>query len=142
MSWYKKAQNVTEHDLDCPECGGKLRLRDSQYGLYYRCENDCGVTHGAFKDGRPRGVPGDLETIALRKAAHNKFDELWKNEPDPKEARNKAYRWLASKMACPPHQCHMALFNKEQLRQVISICNYAFQQKKQREEDKSQMELF
>ena len=143
MNWYKTSQeNIIEQDLDCPECGGKLRLKESKYGLYYKCENNCGVTHGAFKDGRPRGVPGNLEIINLRKAAHSKFDELWKDEDNPQEARTKAYRWLARKMGCQPFKCHMALFNKQQLQQVISICNYALEQKKKREQEINQLELF
>ena len=143
MNWYKKAQEK-EHDLTCPECGSKLKLRKSDYGLYYRCENypKCKVTHGAFKDGKPRGIPGDLETIALRKAAHNKINELIKNEPNPKEAQQKYYNWLANKLNVPKNLCHMSLFDKETLRRVIGICNYLIEQKKKRQEElKFQPEL-
>jgi hypothetical protein len=164
MNWYKIAQEdlaeeleqamgsdkpdkpdkPQEHDLDCPECGAKLELiPKSPYGPYYRCEDKCGVTHGANKDGSPIGIPGDLETMALRKAAHAKFDQLWKNEPNPKEARNKAYYWLSRKMGCHRNQCHMAQFNKTQLRQVISLSEYQLQKKRKREQKKDiQPELF
>ena len=145
MKIYKIAEDeFTVQDIDCPECGGKLLFTPKgAYGPYYKCENNCGVTHGAWPDGRSKGVPGDLETISLRKAAHNKFDQLWKNEPDPKEARAKAYAWLAKKMVCHKNQCHMAQFDKTQLRQVISICEYALNQKRKRDEQKDQQpELF
>jgi len=142
-NWYKKAQ-VEKENMDCPECGAKLEfIPESRYGAYYKCEKGCGVTHGAWDDGRPKGVPGDLETMALRKAAHAKFDQLWKDESDPKEARSKAYHWLSRKMGCHKNQCHMALFDKTQLRQVVSICEYALQQKKKREQQQDiQPELF
>ena len=141
-NWYKQAQEAQEWDLNCPECGGKLRLRSGDWGPYYSCENRCGVTHGAFKSGKPRGVPGDLETIALRKAAHEKFDQLWKMHSHIPNARTKAYEWLARKMNCPISECHMAKFNKEQLRRVIGISNWALEQYKKREEEKkTQLEL-
>ena len=157
MNWYKKANTAEElqsamnsfkppksqgQDLDCPECGAKLEfIPESIYGPYYRCEKKCGVTHGAWKDGRPKGIPGDLETMALRKAAHNKFDELWKNEPNPQEARSKAYTWLAHKIGCHKNQCHMAQFDKTQLRQIIGICEHALHKKRQLKQD-MQSELF
>jgi len=130
--------------FDCPECGAKLRfIPQGKFGPYYRCEQNCGVTHGAWDDGRPKGVPGDLETMKLRKAAHNKFDQMWKNEADPKEARSKAYEWLSRKIGCHKNQCHMALFDKEQLRRVIGICEFALQQKRKNELGKNiQPELF
>jgi ssDNA-binding Zn-finger/Zn-ribbon topoisomerase 1 len=144
MNWYKIAQEVKEHDLDCPECGSKLKLHKWNDRFYYRCQNypDCKVTHGAFKDGKPQGVPGDLETIALRKAAHNKIKEMIENESNPKEAQQKYYNWLARKLNVPRNLCHMALFDKETLRRVIGMCNYLIEQKKKRKEEiKYQPEL-
>lgn len=147
MNWYKKAQGETGNPpeyLDCPECGSKLQLSRGEQGLYYRCENypDCRVTHGAFEDGRPRGIPGDLETIALRKAAHEKFRKLWINEPNTKDAKQEAFNWLARKMGCHRNQCLMALFNKEQLRRVIGLCEFELNKRRQRkEEQKTQLEL-
>jgi len=143
MNWYKTSQEK-ERDLTCPECGSKLKLQQGDYGLYYRCENypKCKVTHGAFKDGKPIGVPGDLETIALRKAAHNKINELLKNETDPKEAQQRYYNWLAGKLNVPKNMCHMALFDKKTLRRVVGICNYLIERKKKRQEElKFQPEL-
>jgi endogenous inhibitor of DNA gyrase (YacG/DUF329 family) len=138
MNWYKKAKI---QEMNCPECGAKLEfVPNGQYGPYYKCEKNCGVTHGAWENGDPKGVPGDLETINLRKAAHKKFDQLWKNEPNPKEARNKAYEWLSRKMGCPKHQCHISMFNKTQLQQVIGICEHILKKKQNINED--QLKLF
>lgn len=145
MNWYKKAQidNPSGH-LNCPECGSKLQLSRGEKGSYYRCENypDCRVTHRSLKDGRPLGVPGDLETIALRKAAHEKFRKLWINESDTKEAKQQAFNWLARKMGCHRNQCLMALFNKEQLRRVIGLCEFELNKRKNTQKElQTQMEL-
>ena len=147
MNWYKIAALEDEsrgQDLDCPECGAKLVfVSDSRYGPYYKCEMACGVTHGAWPDGRPKGIPGDLETMSLRKSAHAKFDQLWKNEADPKEARTKAYAWLAHKMGCHKNQCHMAQFDKTQLRRAMGYCENVLNQKRVREQQSEQQpELF
>jgi len=142
-NWYKTSQK--EYDLDCPECGSKLKLRHSDnWGYYYACEKypDCKVTHGAFKDGRPRGVPGDLETIALRKAAHKKFDMLWQGQADEKKSRSDAYKWLSMKLNTPYDKCHIALFGKKTLRELIGLCEYELNsRKKRKEEQKTQMEM-
>ncbi len=133
-----------QEDLMCPECGGKmLFVPNGKYGPYYACEHypECRVTHGARKDGSPAGTIGDLETIALRKAAHKKFDALWRNEPNPVEARTYWYKWLARKLSIPLHECHMAKFDKSTLRQVIGLMEY-INNKKNEEADDSQPSLF
>ena len=132
-------------DLVCPECGGKMNfVPKSKYGPFYACEHypECKVSHGAKKDGSPAGTIGDLETIALRKAAHKKFDALWKNDPNPTAARTYWYKWLARKLAIPLHECHMAKFNKETLRQVIGLMEWVNNKRKEEEGGTTQPSLF
>ena len=137
MNWYKQSQ--VERDLDCPECGGKLRLKKHhQYGDYYECESGCGVRHGAKANGEPQGIPGDLETIALRKAAHTKFDSLWREDPEPDGARTRWYHWLSRKLGVHKNECHMALFDKETLRRVIGLCEFQLNNRRKAEENKGQ----
>jgi len=49
--------------LTCPECGRRMRLRNSRYGEFYGCSGypKCRITHGAYPDGRPLGVPGKVK---------------------------------------------------------------------------------
>jgi hypothetical protein len=65
----------------CPECGERMVLRASRYGLFYGCERFplCNAAHGAHRDtGKPLGVPADAETKRARIRAHDAFDTLWK----------------------------------------------------------------
>jgi len=146
MNWYKKAQEEQVNDLECPECGSTLRfVPDGKFGPFYSCPN-CPVTHSALKSGKPRGIPGNLETIALRKAAHNKMTELEDlyvrlYKKDKKEATKAIYRWLAKRMVCPTNKCHMSLFNKEQLQQAIGICEFEAHKMRKRLDNSPQLEF-
>lgn len=149
MRWIRDASEKTPNvrtDLVCPECGSKITfVEKGRYGSYYACERypDCRVTHKAKPDGSPAGVIGDLETIALRKAAHKKFDQLWMFKENPKEARTKCYEWLARKLSVPLEQCHISMFNKETLRQVIGLSEWALKQfERIRQQQRTQPELF
>lgn len=49
----------------CPECGARMVLRDSKFGLFYGCASypRCKATHGAHKaTGQPLGIPADGPT--------------------------------------------------------------------------------
>ena len=143
-NWYKSAQIVD--DMQCPECGSGMEfIEKGTYGPFYNCPN-CPVTHSAFKSGKPRGIPGNLETIALRKAAHKKMDALAElyvelYDKDIKEGTKMVYQWVARKMGCPKDKCHMSLFDKKQLQQVIGLCEYAAQQIRKRLDDPDQLEF-
>lgn len=60
--------------------------------------------------------------LALREhkaAAHLAFDSLWKDGHF--KTRTAAYRWLASKLDIPMHQCHMSLFDEPLCRRVVDL---------------------
>jgi hypothetical protein len=64
-------------------------------------------------------APPGSELAKARIAAHAAFDPFWKSGMF---SRGVAYEWLASEMGLPIDKCHMVLFNVEQCRQVVAIC--------------------
>ena len=107
----------------CPECGARMKLRNSKYGLFYGCTKfpECKATHGAHKDGEPLGIPANKETKEARIRAHDAFDRLWK--PD-KSKRGELYLWLAKELGIPSMNCHIGSFDKETCEKVIMLCSY------------------
>jgi len=73
---------------------------------------------------------GRLANAKLRKAksaAHAVFDPLWKRKAARdgltfQQARTRAYEWLALEMSLPPEECHIGMFDEQQCRRVIEIC--------------------
>lgn len=110
-------------------CGGKMTLRDSEYGLYYGCANfpNCGGKVGAHQDsGEPLGTPADDETKKARIEAHEWFDRLWAREGKISKdfipmRRGQAYAWLRNRMGLDRDECHIGLFNKEQCAEVVRL---------------------
>ena len=123
--------------IPCPDCAGKLYLRDkptswrgsSQY--VYLCENwpECRGLMSAHADGRPCENPADAHTRKARRMVHALFDQLWENAPAMygqdctlkpaalrRIARNRAYKWLAEHMGMPFKECHVSMMNVNQLR--------------------------
>jgi len=64
-------------------------------------------------------APAGSELAASRIAAHAAFDPLWKSG---RFSRGVAYEWLANELDIPVAQCHMVLFDVEQCRKVVAIC--------------------
>ena len=116
-------------DIICPECNSLMVLRETNKFTYpdgtprkfYGCSNwpKCKATHSAHKDGSPLGIPANKQTKILRIEAHKTFDKLWKNKL---MSREYAYAWLAEEMHINFNFCHIGMFNEDQCRQVINIC--------------------
>lgn len=109
--------------MNCPECEGKLVLRNSKHGLFYGCNQypACKATHGAHPDGVPLGIPGNKKTKEARMRAHDVFDKYWKQR---KMTRKAAYRWLQYQMSMTKEECHIAKFNIEQCEAVLWVCKH------------------
>ena len=109
--------------MNCPECDGKLVLRNSKYGPFWGCERfpDCTATHGAHPDGTPLGIPADKKTKKSRIKAHDVFDKFWKKQ---KMTRKGAYWWLQKQMSMTKEECHIGRFNIEQCEQVVKVCKH------------------
>lgn len=111
--------------LKCQYCNGRANLvygdviypkrEDLHKKRYWYCS--CGAYVSAQNDGKPLGTLANAETRAWRAAAHMVFDPLWKSGT---YNRSQAYKWLAEKMGIPRSKCHIANFNVEQCKLVIS----------------------
>ena len=55
-----------------------------------------------------------------RRKAHEVFDLLW--ERHIFQSRSQAYLWLSQVLEVPLEKCHMKMFNVEQCKKVIKIC--------------------
>lgn len=111
------------HSVSCPECGSRMTLRNSRFGLFYGCSNypECDATHGAHPDGRPLGTPADEDTKQARIAAHAAFDTIWQNST-VKGARKRAYRWLAEQLGLSADDCHIGMFDQATCERVVEVC--------------------
>jgi len=109
--------------LDCPECDGKMFLRQSKHGPFYGCENfpTCRAAHGAHPNGEPLGVPANAETKKWRIRAHDGFDHIWKHG---EVRRNDAYSALAQYMSISRDECHIGSFDIEQCEEVLNFCDW------------------
>lgn len=109
-----------EHDLECPECGAKMVLRDSRYGWFYGCSTfpKCPATHGTHPNGEPLGIPANKETKSWRMKAHFAFDTLW-NDPTSTMSRSEAYRWMSETLALDSSDAHISMFGIDRCKQLI-----------------------
>lgn len=118
----------------CPYCHGKTEYVDSaqiysrNYGIMVYLCRPCQAWVGCHRDNDQ--ALGRLAKADLREAkinAHASFDTLWvkkmkKDNITKKEARTKAYRWLAKEMGTPVEFTHIGMFNVTQCLKVIELC--------------------
>ena len=116
-----EGKELTEHDLTCPECGARLLLKPSRFGLFYGCEQwrmtGCQGAHGAHPDGSPLGTPADGKTKQARIQAHTAFDQLYQSG---RMKRADAYRWLRHAMGLTAEQAHIGKFTIEQCERLVT----------------------
>lgn len=120
---FRRQRYPGEVVLDCPQCGAKMRLRESKHGLFYGCENypRCDATHGAHKDsGEPLGTPADKRTKWWRMRAHDAFDLIWKEK---KHKRNPLYGKMASFLRLSREDCHIGRFDVDMCQRSIQFSN-------------------
>lgn len=107
----------------CPECGARMVLRRSRYGLFYGCERwpTCKGTHGAHAaTGEPLGFPADQETKAARIRAHDWLDRLWLGPTAPMR-RREAYRWMREAMGLSREEAHVGRFTRELCARLVAL---------------------
>lgn len=112
---------------DCPECGAPMILRTTTKYAYpngdprkfYGCTRypDCKGTRPAHPDGTPYGIPGDAETKAARKRAHQAFDPLWQSGT---YTRTEAYYWLAQQLG--QDSIHISECDVEMCEAIVALC--------------------
>lgn len=118
----------TVYQVPCPDCSKLMELRRSRFknSWWYACPDwpSCQGCHGAHPDGKPLGKPANQETRNLRRAAHALFDPIYECYPKGKqrrEARWRAYMWLAYAMGVDIKLAHIGEFDADQCRQLIAL---------------------
>ena len=106
------SQPVKNLKVECPECGGLMKLVYSKKVFpnqvetkprpYWSCMRfpSCTGRHGAHADGRPLGIPGDLPTRRARRAVHFVAPLAF---GDSYAGRNRFYGWLKTQPDLKPH---------------------------------------
>lgn len=111
----------------CDYCSRLTEYVDSKviygksYGNIYLCRN-CMAYVGVHKGtDKPLGRLANAELRYWKKAAHAVFDPLWQYGRF-RHQRNAAYAWLAEQMRLPREKTHIGMFDVDQCKQVIAIC--------------------
>lgn len=122
----------------CPYCRKKPKIVKSEevYGKGYHygyiawckpCDAYVGCHRGTKK---PKGSLANREARKHRVQAHRVFDPLWKEGLI--YPRNAAYTWLAEEMGIHVDECHIAMFDREQLDETILRCKTKYRRLKGR----------
>ena len=69
------------YDLECPDCGALLILKDSKFGIFYGCvnwrETQCKGSLSCNRSAKPLGSPANAETRKLRHQAYEAMHTFW-----------------------------------------------------------------
>lgn len=93
--------------------------------MIWICNNypTCDAYVGCHKDSTtPLGRMANSELRHWKKAAHGKFDPIWKTR---RMNRSQAYSWLAKVLQIEPAKCHIGMFDIETCKRVIEAVNSA-----------------
>lgn len=135
--------------IECPYCHRPAILVDSaevyhgtSYGLIWLCRK-CDAYVGTHKGTEePLGRLANKELRDWKIKAHAAFDPLWQAKlrkrraergPEYKQAyaRGSGYKWLAVQMGISAQQCHLGMFDVEQCKRVIEICQVAVAERRE-----------
>jgi zinc-finger-containing domain len=119
----------------CPYCNGPSELLTNSAPLYnghnfgpvYLCA-PCYAWVGCHPGTvNPVGRLANKELRKAKQAAHAAFDPLWKAKIERDgiphgEARARGYRWLAQQLGVAGKDCHIGMFDVEQCRRVVDVC--------------------
>ena len=121
----------------CPYCDGNTEYVDSAtvydktYGMIYLCR-PCKAWVGVHEGtDQALGRLANAELRQLKMLAHRWFDPIAVegliNDFYPvyitgMSTRAKAYHWLAAEMGIKPEYCHIGMFDEDECKQVIAIC--------------------
>jgi len=100
------------------------KKRSSRFGAFWGCTRfpECTGTHSAHqKTGEPMGIPADAATKKARIKAHEAFDRLWKHGGPM--TRDKAYRWMRTKLGLPVEKAHISMFDAAECEQLLRAVN-------------------
>jgi ssDNA-binding Zn-finger/Zn-ribbon topoisomerase 1 len=131
----------------CPDCGRRMKLKQSDQGNGLRNFLECVYCHGRMRCnslGQPIVLSADRITRGLRVEAHRAFQhtyldpwkipELGRLIRIPKRnahrhrmklintLRRHAYQWLAQRLGLDRFDCHIGNMNAAQCRNVVTVC--------------------
>lgn len=123
-----KKKKLVPQNVYCDYCGRKAEFVDSKviygrsYGMIYLCRN-CIAYVGVHKGtAKPLGRLANAQLRYWKIQAHASFDPLWQYGRF-KHYRNAAYAWLAEQMRLPVEKTHIGMFDVNDCKRVIAICN-------------------
>lgn len=113
--------------VNCPYCSAPARLTDGAEMYphrpdlsdkkFYKCD-PCGAYVGCHRGTvTPLGTLANAETRQARGRAHAVFDPIWKGGH---MKRHKAYAWLSEQLGIEKDKCHIAMFDVDTCRRVVS----------------------
>lgn len=121
----------------CPYCNNPTEFTDSaevyekSYGMIYICR-PCQAWVGVHQGtDQALGRLANAELRELKMIAHRWFDpiakeglinEIYSVYMTGTTTRAKAYDWLAAQMGIKPEYCHIGMFDADECREVIRIC--------------------
>ena len=115
----------------CPYCGAATELIHTGYGKKFICK-PCDAWVGVHQGTENAlGSLANAELRNLRMLAHQWFDpiareglieDFYKVHIAGMSSRKKAYHWLSAEMNIHADYCHIAMFNDEECRRVVAIC--------------------
>jgi len=121
----------------CPYCNGSTEYVDSaavydkSYGMIYLCRA-CNAWVGVHAGtDKALGRLAKAELRQLKMLAHRCFDpiaveglinDFYHLHIPGMNTREKAYWWLAGEMGIKPEYCHIGMFDEEECKRVIAIC--------------------
>lgn len=117
----------------CPYCNKPTEYIDSvevyckSYGMMYICRK-CKAWVGVHK-GTNQAL-GRVAKKSLRQwkiRAHESFDKIWTTK---RLTRENAYYWLSIQMGIPRENTHMGMFDEQQCKMVVRLCEKALNNKK------------
>jgi len=117
----------------CPYCHEPTEYVDSSevyrqsYGMIYLCRQ-CRAWVGVHRGtDQALGRVANKELRGWKIKAHDAFDKIWIKR---RLSRDNAYYWLALQLELPRELTHMGMFDIEQCKKVVEICNKALNPKK------------
>jgi ssDNA-binding Zn-finger/Zn-ribbon topoisomerase 1 len=107
-------------NIDCPECGSKMTLRQSRFGIFYGCDdyflNQCKGRVSAKPDGTIKIPFISYAEKQARFYAKEAFDKLWQSGSFTKQ---EAFNWLCEEMQCDRSEALISKFTIQQCRELI-----------------------
>lgn len=118
----------SKRPVKCQYCGNPAELHDGlsvypdrkdlegrKLWICWACDAWVGCHRGTDK---PFGELANEEFRHARKAAHEAFDPIWKEE---RLSKSDAYAWLACELGVEPDRCQIGLMSLDECRQVREL---------------------